>query len=74
MPTIRLTENDKDWAIVGAVPADAEGITYIYGRQSCDTRSMEEGDIDVGNAKFAKRFRGTTWCKVERAIEFVIKH
>ena len=32
--------------------ADAEGITYIYGRQSCDTRSMEEGDIDVGNAKF----------------------
>ena len=52
MPTIRLTENDKDWAIVGAVPADAEGITYIYGRQSCDTRSMEEGDIDVGNAKF----------------------
>lgn len=52
MPTIRLTENDKDWAIVGAFPVDAEGITYIYGRQSCDTRSMEEGDIDAGNAKF----------------------
>lgn len=53
MPTIRLTEKDKDWAIVGAVPADAPGITYIYGRQSCDTRSMEEGDIDAGNSKFA---------------------
>lgn len=52
MPTIRLTENDKDWAVVGAFPADAEGLTYIYGRQSCDTRSMEEGDIDAGNAKF----------------------
>ena len=52
MPTVRLTENDKDWAIVGAVPADVKGITYIYGRQSCDTRSMEEGDIDAGNAKF----------------------
>ena len=52
MPTVRLTENDKDWAIVGAVPADVKGITYIYGRQSCDTRSMEEGDIDTGNAKF----------------------
>jgi len=52
MPTIRLTEADKDWAIVGAIPADAEGITYIYGRQSCDTRSMEEGDLDSGNAKF----------------------
>ncbi len=53
MPTIRLTEADKDWAIVGAIPADAKGVTYIYGRQSCDTRSMEEGDIDDGNAKFA---------------------
>ena len=52
MPTIRLTESDKDWAIVGAFPSDAEGLTYIYGRQSCDTRSMEEGDIDAGNAKF----------------------
>jgi len=52
MPTIRLTENDKDWAIVGAIPADVEGLTYIYGRQSCDTRAMEEGDIDSGNAKF----------------------
>jgi len=24
MPTIRLTEADKDWAIVGAIPADAD--------------------------------------------------
>ncbi len=53
MPTMRLTENDKDYAIVGAIPADAEGVTYIYGRQSCDTRSMEEGDIDAGNSEFA---------------------
>lgn len=53
MPTIRLTDKDKDWAIVGAIPVDAPGITYIYGRQSCDTRSMEEGDIDSGNSKFA---------------------
>lgn len=52
MPTIRLTENDKDWAVVGAFPADAPGLTYIYGRQSCDTRSMEEGDIDSGNAQY----------------------
>ncbi len=53
MPTIRLTENDKEYAIVGAAPADAPGITYIYGRQSCDTRSMEEGDLDSGNAMYA---------------------
>jgi 4-hydroxybutyryl-CoA dehydratase/vinylacetyl-CoA-Delta-isomerase len=52
MPTLRLGENDRDFAIVGAVPVDAEGITYIYGRQSCDTRSMEEGSIDVGNAQY----------------------
>jgi 4-hydroxybutyryl-CoA dehydratase / vinylacetyl-CoA-Delta-isomerase len=53
MPTMRLTENDKDYAVVGAIPVEAEGITYIYGRQSCDTRSMEGGDgIDAGNAAY----------------------
>jgi 4-hydroxybutyryl-CoA dehydratase/vinylacetyl-CoA-Delta-isomerase len=36
-----------------AFPVDAPGITYIYGRQSCDTRSMEGGSIDVGNAEFS---------------------
>jgi 4-hydroxybutyryl-CoA dehydratase/vinylacetyl-CoA-Delta-isomerase len=53
MPTIRLGEKDKDWAIVGAVPAHAKGITYIYGRQASDTRCMEPGNIDQGNAEYA---------------------
>jgi 4-hydroxybutyryl-CoA dehydratase/vinylacetyl-CoA-Delta-isomerase len=52
MPTMRLGEADAQYAIVGAVPVDSAGITYIYGRQSCDTRSMEGGSIDVGNAQF----------------------
>jgi 4-hydroxybutyryl-CoA dehydratase/vinylacetyl-CoA-Delta-isomerase len=52
MPTMRLSAEDKRYAIVGAIPADADGITYLYGRQSCDTRSMD-GDIDAGNAKFS---------------------
>ena len=52
MPTMRLLEEDKKYAIVGAVPVSSKGITYIYGRQSCDTRSMEEGSIDVGNKEF----------------------
>jgi 4-hydroxybutyryl-CoA dehydratase/vinylacetyl-CoA-Delta-isomerase len=52
MPTMRLTEKDKDYAIVGVVPVDAPGITYIYGRQSCDTRSMEGGSIDPGNTQY----------------------
>ena len=53
MPTMRLRPEDKDYAIVGAIPVDAEGITYIYGRQSCDTRSMEDGDLDAGNSQFS---------------------
>jgi 4-hydroxybutyryl-CoA dehydratase/vinylacetyl-CoA-Delta-isomerase len=55
MPTMRLKPEDKDYAIVGAVPVDAPGIEYIYGRQSCDTRSMEaEGStIDAGNAMYS---------------------
>ena len=53
MPTISMREGDEDYAISFAVPTDAEGITLIYGRQSCDTRKMEEdASIDVGNAKF----------------------
>ncbi len=51
MPTMRLGKKDSEYAIVGAVPVEAEGITYIYGRQSCDTRS-EDGTIDVGNAQY----------------------
>lgn len=38
MPTMRLKAEDRDYAIVGAVPVDAPGITYVYGRQSCDTK------------------------------------
>jgi len=52
MPTMRLDARNKDYAIVGMIPATAPGITYIYGRQSCDTRSMEGGSIDVGNCKY----------------------
>ena len=53
MPTMRLGPADKDYAVVAAFPVDAPGLTYIYGRQSCDTRSMEGGSIDAGNAKFS---------------------
>ncbi|OPY76148.1 MAG: 4-hydroxybutyryl-CoA dehydratase/vinylacetyl-CoA-Delta-isomerase [Syntrophorhabdus sp. PtaU1.Bin058] len=52
MPTQTMREADKDYAVCFAIPADAQGILYIYGRQSCDTRRLEEGDIDVGNAMF----------------------
>lgn len=52
MPTMNLGPADKDYAVVGMIPGDAEGMTYIYGRQSCDTRAMEKGEIDKGNARF----------------------
>ncbi|WP_216858906.1 4-hydroxyphenylacetate 3-hydroxylase family protein, partial [Bacilliculturomica massiliensis] len=36
-----------------ACPSDADGIYMIYGRQSCDTRKLEEGaDVDLGNKQF----------------------
>lgn len=52
MPTMNMTKDDQDYAVVGMVPLTAEGLTYIYGRQSCDMRAMEDGDIDAGNARF----------------------
>src|SRR5581483_3227771 len=52
MPTMRLGEADRDWAIAGAVPVDHPNITYVYGRQSCDSRALEKGTIDQGNARF----------------------
>jgi 4-hydroxybutyryl-CoA dehydratase/vinylacetyl-CoA-Delta-isomerase len=52
MPTITMREEDRDFAISFAVPSDTEGITYIMGRQSCDTRKLEPGTIDRGNMVF----------------------
>lgn len=52
MPTMRLGERDRDYAICAAMPVEAPGITYVYGRQSCDSRALEPGDVDVGNARF----------------------
>jgi 4-hydroxybutyryl-CoA dehydratase/vinylacetyl-CoA-Delta-isomerase len=53
MPTVRLGVEDKDYAVVGALPVTAPGITYIYGRQPGENRSSEIHDIDVGNRNFA---------------------
>ncbi|NPV70276.1 MAG: 4-hydroxybutyryl-CoA dehydratase [Firmicutes bacterium] len=52
MPTVTMGEEDKDYAVCFAVPTDTKGIIYIYGRQASDTRKIEGGDIDVGNAKY----------------------
>jgi 4-hydroxybutyryl-CoA dehydratase/vinylacetyl-CoA-Delta-isomerase len=49
MPTRAMREEDKDYAVSFALPADAQGIIYIYGRQSCDTRKIDSPAMDVGN-------------------------
>jgi len=53
MPTRTMRENDKDYAVSFAVPSDTDGILYIYGRQSCDTRKLEGTEIDLGNIKYS---------------------
>ena len=53
MPTMRMTEADKDWAFVGALRVDTPGLTYVVGRQTNDTRIVDGGALDAGNAQFA---------------------
>ena len=53
MPTIAMREADRDYAVAFALPSDAPGITYIIGRQSCDTRKLEGETFDRGNLSSA---------------------
>lgn len=52
MPTIAMGPDDKDYAVSFAVPVDTKGIFMIIGRQSCDTRKLEDSELDVGNSEF----------------------
>ena len=52
MPTQSMKPEDKDYAVSFAVPMDTPGITMIIGRQSCDTRKLENSELDVGNSEF----------------------
>ncbi len=52
MPTMALKEADRDYAVAFALPSDTPGITYILGRQSCDTRKLEGDTFDTGNLFF----------------------
>ena len=51
LPGTGLTADEGDYAIACAVPADAEGAIFIFGRQSNDTRKLE-GGCDIGNPRF----------------------
>ncbi len=52
MPTRAMREEDKGYAVSFGIPSDTQGIIYIYGRQSCDTRKMEGGNMDTGNVLY----------------------
>ncbi|MPM39561.1 4-hydroxybutyryl-CoA dehydratase/vinylacetyl-CoA-Delta-isomerase [bioreactor metagenome] len=52
MPTMAMGPDDKDYAVSFAVPLDTPNLFMIIGRQSCDTRKLEGGKMDVGNPEF----------------------
>jgi 4-hydroxybutyryl-CoA dehydratase/vinylacetyl-CoA-Delta-isomerase len=53
MPTLAMSEEDKDYAVSFSTPSDAEGVFHVIGRQVSDTRRLEGGEIDLGNARYA---------------------
>jgi len=52
MPTLSLRPGEEQYAVSFGVNTNEKGITLVYGRQSCDTRKMEPGQLDVGNFKY----------------------
>ena len=52
VPTSAMRAEDSDYAVAFVTPSNAKGISYVYGRQSCDTRKIEGGTIDMGNRNY----------------------
>lgn len=51
LPGTALVPGEEEYAIACAVPADAPGVTFVFGRQTNDTRKLE-GGCDIGNPTF----------------------
>lgn len=51
MPTQLMREEDRDYALICAVPLDAKGVVQIFGRQTNDERKLGRG-MDSGNPEF----------------------
>lgn len=52
MPTLSMRPGEEEYAVSFGIDTNAKGITMVYGRQSCDTRKMENNKLDIGNFKF----------------------
>jgi 4-hydroxybutyryl-CoA dehydratase/vinylacetyl-CoA-Delta-isomerase len=51
LPTRAMGEDDSNFALAFAVPADTQGVTFIFTRQTNDTRRLESS-VDAGNPKY----------------------
>lgn len=51
LPGTGLSPGEEAYAIACAVPADAPGVIFVFGRQSNDSRKLE-GGCDIGNPRF----------------------
>ena len=45
--TFDVFADEQDYAVSCAIPTDAPGLTYLYGRQSSDTRARDGDEIEV---------------------------
>lgn len=52
LPTLAMKPGEEKYAVSFGIDTDSKGITMIYGRQSSDTRKLEEGNMDIGNWKY----------------------
>jgi len=52
MPTLALKKGEEDYAVSFGIDTTAKGISMIYGRQTSDTRKLEDGIYEVGNFKY----------------------
>jgi 4-hydroxybutyryl-CoA dehydratase/vinylacetyl-CoA-Delta-isomerase len=52
MPTLALRPGEEEYAVSFGINTDEKGIVMIYGRQSSDTRKMEQGKYEIGNWKY----------------------
>ncbi len=52
MPTLTMRPGEEEYAVCFGLDKDDKDLTMIYGRQSCDTRKIEEIKTDVGNLKY----------------------
>jgi aromatic ring hydroxylase len=48
MPTMRMTEGNCNWSVVGAIRSDAPGLTYVVGRQT-NARAVD-GHVEANHA------------------------